>query len=260
MDHYSPNTWVDDDGTGTTGTAFSAARMNALEVGLKDATSRVLSVDAVTTDALSLNRVGGTLDGVAVAQGTRALLLGQVSAIDNGVYTYDAFASPRWQRDFYFATVRAGQLISVIGGVESAGHLFMVGTTGTPGVNVITYRWVGGAPGPWHEVGAAGEPAFVNGYANRGGTYETAAFRLNGPRQVAMKGTVTNGTSNVIFTITDSRFLPAKERRITSIVADDGAQSKAASIVVFPDGRVFFYSTVATYPVEEISLELQFDR
>jgi hypothetical protein len=34
---YSPTTWVDDDGSGTVGTPFTAARMNGLEAGVKDA-------------------------------------------------------------------------------------------------------------------------------------------------------------------------------------------------------------------------------
>lgn len=37
MSDYTPQTWVDDDGSGTVGTVLSAARLNNLEAGVRDA-------------------------------------------------------------------------------------------------------------------------------------------------------------------------------------------------------------------------------
>ena len=46
----------------------------------------------------------------------------------------------------------------------------------------------------WHEIGAAGEPAFQNGWVNYGGTNSTAAFRKDAFGFVHLKGTVKSGT------------------------------------------------------------------
>ena len=53
----------------------------------------------------------------------------------------------------------------------------------------------------WHEIGAAGEPAFVNSWANFGGGFSTAAFAKDSLGFVHLKGTIHNGTANTAFTL-----------------------------------------------------------
>jgi hypothetical protein len=53
---------------------------------------------------------------------------------------------------------------------------------------------VGVAPEPWHLVGAAGEPAFANSWANNGGGQPVASFFRDPHGIVHLKGLVKNGT------------------------------------------------------------------
>ena len=56
---------------------------------------------------------------------------------------------------------------------------------------------------PWHEVGAAGEPAFNTGWSNYGGGYETMAFRKTPDGRVHLKGNVkaAAGANQVVFAL-----------------------------------------------------------
>jgi hypothetical protein len=47
---------------------------------------------------------------------------------------------------------------------------------------------------PWHEIGAGGEPAFANSWANHGSGFETAGFRKLWDGTIELKGVVSNGT------------------------------------------------------------------
>lgn len=51
----------------------------------------------------------------------------------------------------------------------------------------------------WHEIGAGGEPAFLNGAANHGSGYDTAGFYKDALGLVHLKGTVNKGSTNHIF-------------------------------------------------------------
>lgn len=54
----------------------------------------------------------------------------------------------------------------------------------------------------WHEVGATGEPAFQNGWANFGGDWSTMAFAKDAAGFVHLKGSIAAGTFNVpVFTL-----------------------------------------------------------
>lgn len=54
----------------------------------------------------------------------------------------------------------------------------------------------------WHEVGDTGEPAFTNSWVNYGGSWSTAAFRIDAEGYVHLKGLVKNGTASTsIFTL-----------------------------------------------------------
>jgi hypothetical protein len=46
---------------------------------------------------------------------------------------------------------------------------------------------------PWHEVGAAGQPAFQGTWVNYGGAAETAAFYKDASGIVRLKGTIKSG-------------------------------------------------------------------
>jgi hypothetical protein len=55
----------------------------------------------------------------------------------------------------------------------------------------------------WHEIGAAGQPAFQNGWANFGGGTNTAAYRKDALGFVHLKGSIASGTLNAAaFTLT----------------------------------------------------------
>lgn len=59
-----------------------------------------------------------------------------------------------------------------------------------------------GDDGPWHEIGASGEPAFQNSWVNYGGSWATAAFFKDRLGVVHLKGLVKNGTvGSTIFTL-----------------------------------------------------------
>lgn len=97
MAEYVPNdpAWVDDDGSGTTGTTFTAARMNHIEDGIRDASLQGPWKPVVATRSVNLNVAaapgpnlavdGGLLDG---STGGRVLLLGQTDPSQNGIWRY----------------------------------------------------------------------------------------------------------------------------------------------------------------------------
>lgn len=53
----------------------------------------------------------------------------------------------------------------------------------------------------WHVVGAAGEPAFANGWTNTGGAFATAAFRRTPDGLVLLRGRITPGAAVTVFTL-----------------------------------------------------------
>lgn len=58
---YTPTGWVDDDGSGVTGTQFTAARMNNLENGIEDVTVRSNELDGMQPNL----HPDGSFDGVS---------------------------------------------------------------------------------------------------------------------------------------------------------------------------------------------------
>lgn len=91
---YEPNTWVDDnEASGIVGTAVTAARMNALELAVADASVRTRVVDAVATGNVV---IAGGKDGPSSALfddlvgGGRVLLVGQTDPAENGIYDWDS--------------------------------------------------------------------------------------------------------------------------------------------------------------------------
>lgn len=63
-------------------------------------------------------------------------------------------------------------------------------------------------PEAWHVVGAAGQPAFKNAWANTGAGYSGASFYRDVTGQVTIRGLVTGGVLNsVVFTL-PAGFIP----------------------------------------------------
>lgn len=64
---------------------------------------------------------------------------------------------------------------------------------------------------PWHVVGAAGEPAFENGWVNFGGGLSTVAFRKDPEGRVWLRGQAKSGTAGtVLFTLPAGYRPPAR--------------------------------------------------
>lgn len=143
---YTPNGWVDDDGSGTVGTLVSAGRMNGLEAAARDASLRTRVVRVATK---ANQPVGGasnvpTVDGVALVDGDRVLLYGQANPVENGVYQSQAVAGLRTltrAADFAIgADVQSGQVIFVTEGATHVGRSFIVGVSNpNVGVTPITF-------------------------------------------------------------------------------------------------------------------------
>jgi hypothetical protein len=129
---------------------------------------------------------------------------------------------------------------------------------------------------PWHEVGAAGEPAFGSGWTNTGGGAPTLAFRKTPDGRVQFKGVVTPaaGAAAVAFTLPVGYrpsvpiYLPlmaykagAGHFAVNGSIATDGTVTPiahdAAGIRAFAWGWVTFEgaefpTTQATFPVGPI--------
>jgi hypothetical protein len=89
-----------------------------------------------------------------------------------------------------------------------------------------------GSPGtvePWHQVGAAGEPAFQNGWANSG-SGKNLAFRLNALGEVDIYGdlTVPATPNTVIFTLPASYQPSGTNEQIDVLVANQAGITRAA--------------------------------
>lgn len=89
---YNPETWVDDDGTGTTGTSVTADRMNNIEQGVANAHAELPWQAVAGTLSVNVNIAAPVvnLDGGASfpIYNSRVLLLGQTNPVENGLYDY----------------------------------------------------------------------------------------------------------------------------------------------------------------------------
>lgn len=85
----------------------------------------------------------------------------------------------------------------------------------------------------WHEIGAADQPPFQNGWVNYGDPYDTAGYYMQPDFWVRLKGVVRSGTDNTImFTLPEAYWPPASFAFTTS---SNGA---VASVTVFANGTV----------------------
>ena len=96
---------------------------------------------------------------------------------------------------------------------------------------------------PWHEVGAAGEPAFQNTYTNSGGSFETAAFYKDGEGVVHLKGYVTGATATIFFLPPGYR--PANGKQLNfSVVCNCSVTDSNSDSVNIPTGRLQIFGDV----------------
>lgn len=158
---YVPETWVDDDGTGTTGTSVTADRMNNIEQGVANAHVVLSWQPAAATVSVNVNVAAPgaiPLDGgVSLPPyNDRVLLLGQTNPVENGLYDYTSgFSGPQLGRtpdadadgDF-----RQGREVYVIAGPYADQHLVYVG---------FDYPRVDIDPITFHAPTAGGSKAFA---------------------------------------------------------------------------------------------------
>lgn len=115
---------------------------------------------------------------------------------------------------------------------------------------------------PWHEVGASGEPAFQNGWANVGGvTDETLAFRKT-YFQLEMKGLIDSGTitdGTVVFTLPDLLgYRPANLIKVAGMYVQGSAEN-AYQLEIQPDGDVAIYGVSGAGPVLSFHIAVRLD-
>ena len=109
----------------------------------------------------------------------------------------------------------------------------------------------------WHEVGAGGEPAFANSWANKGSTYETVAFRHIPGNLVALKGSCQSGSLNTTIFTLPAAYRPAAERRLACAVYDAGVYYHG-QLLITSGGLVQVQSTGPSGSVDEAHIEAVF--
>ena len=85
----------------------------------------------------------------------------------------------------------------------------------------------------WHEVGASGEPAFENSWANYSAAYNSAAYMKDSLGFVHLKGLVKDGTiGQAVFT------LPAGYRPANTVLQSTVSNSAAGASYIYATGAV----------------------
>ena len=93
----------------------------------------------------------------------------------------------------------------------------------------------------WHEIGTAEEPAFQNGWANYGGTYDTAGYMKDSLGFVHTKGLLKGGSSGlgvVLFTL-PAGYRPEKDKEFTIYTANSAGTVYMAQTVIRAASGVF---------------------
>lgn len=102
----------------------------------------------------------------------------------------------------------------------------------------------------WHVIGAAGEPAFQNGWVNNGG-YGPAAFWRDSAGIVRLRGLVVSGTLATIFT------LPAGYRPAYRLLIGNHAGGAEGRLDILTSGDVFAIAGSGYFQLDNISFRAE---
>lgn len=142
---------------------------------------------------------------------------------------------------------------------EPLGPVGKIGTTSEPAHADHIHSYVNDK---WHNIGAAGEPAFQNGWVNVGGTYVVARFcKLGGITFIEMS--VKSGSLvTTIFTLPIG-YRPLHDLRIPAYIFDGGAAypglllvTPAGLVQAFPigagpAGAIDEFNIVTSFPADQ---------
>jgi hypothetical protein len=138
---YTPNGWVDDDGSGTVGTVVTAARMNGIEQAVADASVRTRVVRLASSANVNIANPPAAIDNTGLQVGNRILLLNQTNAVENGIYVYNGAgqALTRAADMANGSTVLAGQQIFISNGAAYFRKWYMVAADNVIGQFNMTF-------------------------------------------------------------------------------------------------------------------------
>lgn len=110
------------------------------------------------------------------------------------------------------------------------------------------FEWLIGED--WHEIGASGEPAFQNSWANEGSAgNETAAFKYRAG-MLFFKGYIDSGTTTdgtVVFTLPEGR-RPNSTIRVSGMFVN-GSSEISYQLEIQTDGDVAIYGVSGATPI-----------
>lgn len=116
-------------------------------------------------------------------------------------------------------------------------------------------------PEAWHEIGATGEPAFQNSWANEGtATNETAAFRKTPQNILSLKGYIDSGTTSdgtVLFTL-PAAYRPRKTVRRAGMFISGGTEN-SFQIIITTNGNVAVYGVTGATPALSLHTMIELD-
>lgn len=96
---------------------------------------------------------------------------------------------------------------------------------------------------PWHQIGAAGEPAFQNGWTHYGYGWPNAAFYKDPFGVVHMKGLIKSGTVGATAFTLPVGYRPTENRMITTF----SNETVARIDIFYATGQVYVYSGSNVY-------------
>jgi hypothetical protein len=132
--------------------------------------------------------------------------------------------------DYVEVWINVGAATSITGATNSTMQGFFEA--------VLEAVTVGVMPEPWHYIGAAGEPAFQNGWGNYGSGWANLAYRKRPDGYVVMKGMIALGTMSSPFVTLPVGYRPSDGGR-HMVVATGGGPGQAH---VYNNGTIDIFS------------------
>ncbi len=102
------------------------------------------------------------------------------------------------------------------------------------------------APEPFHRVGSPGQPPFLNGWTNYDPSLAPAAFYKDREGVVHLKGAVTGGSSEFVFTLPPG-YRPAVSQEFAALTVNSGPTRAINQLEVQAGGDVVFYEPVGLW-------------